>query len=163
MGLQNQLTDFSSDSLPIFVLAIIANGVCYLRSALFTILRTLNIISYHQSDDVDDGLLFDAVGSGLAGLILLTEQLNLNRSFPYTCSDQIKDSDCVVCLNRLCDGEIVRRLTCQHVFHKECLDGWLDCFNFSCPVCRCKLVSDERVRLTRRRVVDDAMDWFSFR
>ncbi|XP_024991834.1 E3 ubiquitin-protein ligase RHA2A [Cynara cardunculus var. scolymus] len=167
MGLQNQLTDVSSDSIPVFVLAIIANGVCYLRSLVFTFLHSLGISRY-RSDDVDDAMLFDAVGSGLAGLILLADQLNLNRIFSYNYSLRAEGpdpaaSECVVCLNRLTDGEQVRKLACQHVFHKECFDGWLDHLNFNCPLCRSPLVSDERVAMTRRRMTDDVMDWFSLR
>ncbi|CAH1431360.1 unnamed protein product [Lactuca virosa] len=164
----NQLTDVSSDSLPIFLLAVIANGVCYIRSLVFTFLHSLGISRY-RSDEVDDAMLFDAVGSGLAGLILLADQLNLNHVFSYKyslCSDPRPDpasSECVVCLNRLTDGEQVRKLDCHHVFHKECFDGWLDHLNFNCPLCRSPLVSDERVAITRRRVTDDVVDWFSFR
>ncbi|KAI3785750.1 hypothetical protein L1987_44875 [Smallanthus sonchifolius] len=167
MGLHNHLTDVSSESLPIFLLATIANGVCYLRSLLFTFLHSLGISPY-RSDEVDDAMLFDAVGSGLAGLILLADQLNLNRVFSYKYSlcaegpDPV-NSECVVCLNSLADGEQVRKLACRHVFHKECFDGCLDHLNFKCPLCRSPLVSDERVALTRRRMTDDVMDWFSFR
>nr|XP_043612667.1 E3 ubiquitin-protein ligase RHA2A-like [Erigeron canadensis] len=172
MGLQNQLTDISSDSVPVFLLAVIANGVSYLRSLLYTFLHTLGIISRHQSDHdvMDDSLFFDAVGSGLAGLILLADQLNLNNVISYkyqTTSDLVANNhnftECVVCLNTLTNGEQVRKLDCHHVFHKECFDGWLDHLNFNCPLCRSPLVSDERVAITRRRLADDVMDWFSLR
>ncbi|KAI3726943.1 hypothetical protein L1987_66750 [Smallanthus sonchifolius] len=167
MGLDNHLTDVSSDSLPIFLLATIANAVCYLRSLLFTFLHSLGI-SLYRSDEVDDAMLFGAVGSGLAGLILLADQLNLNRLFSYKyslCAEGLDpvNSECVVCLNNLADGEQVRKLDCRHVFHKECFDGWLDQLNFKCPLCMSPLVSDERVVFTRRRMTDDVMDWFSFR
>ncbi|KAD0410220.1 hypothetical protein E3N88_44305 [Mikania micrantha] len=167
MGLNNQLTDVSSDSLPIFFLAIIANAVCYLRKLISTVLRSVGI-SQCRSDEADDLMLFDAVGSGLAGLIILTEQLKLNRVFSYEHRLFADDPDpvnsnCVVCLNCFKDGEQVRKLACQHVFHKECFDGWLDYFNFKCPICRSPVVSDERVVMTRRRLTDDVMDWFSFR
>ncbi|KAL8230648.1 hypothetical protein R6Q57_000426 [Mikania cordata] len=164
MGLHNQLTDFSSDSLPIFFLAVIADGVCYLRSLIFTVLHSLGI-SRCRSDEVNDAVLFDAVGSGLAGLILLADQLNLNRVFSYKysfCADPV-NSECVVCLNRFADGEQVRKLPCRHVFHKECFERWLDCLKLRCPLCRSPLVSDERVVTTRRRMAGDVMDWFAFR
>ncbi|KAJ0763711.1 putative transcription factor interactor and regulator LIM family [Helianthus annuus] len=169
MGLQNTLTDLSSDSFPIFLLSIIATGVRYLHSLILTILHTFNLISTHPSDDViQDAFLFDAVGSGLASLILLADQLSLNRagSYKYSLCAEGSDpvsSDCVVCLNGFTDGEHVRKLACRHVFHKECFDGWLDQLNFKCPLCRSPLVSDERVVVTRRRLTRDVMDWFSVR
>lgn len=161
MGLNNQITDLSSDSLPIFLLAVIANTVSYLRSLIFTFLNTLNIISHHQSNDLT--FFSDSLSSGLAGIILLADQLNLNRVFSYKFSPTTTTndvSDCVVCLNSFIDGEQVRKLTCHHVFHKDCFDGWIGCMNFKCPLCRSSLVSDEQVVFTRRRVADDVMDWF---
>ncbi|KAJ0755082.1 putative transcription factor C2H2 family [Helianthus annuus] len=165
MGLNNQLTEFSSDSLPIFLLAVIANGVSYLRSLLFTFLHSLGAVSRYPSEDLNDIVLFEAVSSGLAGLILLADQLNLNRvfSYKYSLSDSPVTSDCVVCLNGFADGDHVRKLDCRHLFHKECFDGWLDQLNFKCPLCRSPLVTDERVVMTRRRLADDVMDWFAYR
>ncbi|KAL0430190.1 UNVERIFIED_CONTAM: E3 ubiquitin-protein ligase RHA2A [Sesamum radiatum] len=71
-------------------------------------------------------------------------------------------SDCVVCLNRMGDGDRVRKLACRHVFHKDCFDGWLDHLNFSCPLCRAPLVAEERVKYTQRRVAGDLLAWFHF-
>lgn len=142
MGLQNQMNDVSSDSFPILILLLIANGVGYLRSILFAILRSLNL--FHD----DSSSSSQAVSSGLA---VLAEQLNFNKRFSYkynksTILDGAGGSDCVVCLSRLKNGDYVRRLACKHVFHKECFDGWLDHLNFNCPLCRSSLVgSGERV------------------
>lgn len=136
MGLQNQMNDVSSDSFPILILLLIANGVGYLRSILLAILHSLNL----SHDDSPQG-----GSSGLA------EQLSLNKMFSYaynsrTTLDGAGGADCVVCLSRLRNGDCVRRLACRHVFHKRCFDGWLDHLNFNCPLCRSSLVGDgERV------------------
>ncbi|KAJ9708293.1 hypothetical protein PVL29_000380 [Vitis rotundifolia] len=162
MGLQSQLNDVSSDSIPLLLVAIIANCVAYIRSLLLGLFQSMGL-SRFDADEVEDGLL-GAVGSGLASLIVLAEQLNLNRVFSYRYGeDGGAASDCVVCLCRLREGDQVRRLACRHVFHKECFDGWLDHLNFNCPLCRSPLVSDERVALTQRRVGGDLVTWFSLR
>ncbi|XP_009778954.1 E3 ubiquitin-protein ligase RHA2A-like [Nicotiana tabacum] len=166
MGLQNQLTDVSSESIPILLVTLLANCSTYLRSLIFTFLQFLGLSSLFNPVQIDD-VLYDAVGSGLAGVVMLAEQLNLNRLFSYTLFDDQGDdasgSNCVVCLNRLGDGDHVRKLACRHVFHKKCFDGWLDTLNFNCPICRSPLVSDERVALAQRRVAWDVLDWFSLR
>ncbi|MCD7456213.1 Ubiquitin-protein ligase [Datura stramonium] len=162
MGLQNQLTDVSTESIPILLVTLLANCVGNLRSFIFAFRQFIGLSSQLNPIQMED-TLYDAVGSGLAGVVMLAEQLNLNRMFSYTFDEQGDESSCVVCLNRLGDGDHVRKLTCKHVFHKECFDGWLDTLNFNCPICRSPLVSDERVALTQRRVVWDVLAWFSLR
>lgn len=45
------------------------------------------------------------------------------------------DEQCVVCLCRLDEGDIVRVLpTCKHTFHRPCIDLWL-LRNYRCPLC----------------------------
>ncbi|KAL5553049.1 hypothetical protein UlMin_040450 [Ulmus minor] len=166
MGLQSQLNDVSSDSIPLLLIALIANCVNNLRSFLFGFLHSLGLLRFGP-DPVDDGVLA-SVGSGLAGLIVLADQLNLNRAFSYRYSDDRRcggesGSDCVVCMSTLRTGDHVRRLSCRHVFHKDCFEGWLGHLNFNCPLCRSPLVSDERVNLTRRQVGADVLAWFSLR
>ncbi|PON73750.1 43kDa postsynaptic protein [Parasponia andersonii] len=165
MGLQSQLNDVSSDSIPILVVALIANCVCYVRSVVLGLVHSLGL-SRFGPDPVDDGLLASAVGSGLAGLIVLAEQLNLNRvsSYGYGGGGGVGGSDCVVCMSTLRPGEQVRKLSCLHVFHKHCLDDWLGHLNFNCPLCRSPLLDhrhEESVALTRsRRVGADLVSWF---
>ena len=163
MGLQSQVSDCSSESIFILVVATIANCVSYLRSVFFSFLRSTGLC-WIDPDEIDEEIL-GAMGSGLAGLIVLAEQLNLNRvfSYRYYCGDDEAGSDCVVCLSRLSEGDQVRKLDCRHVFHKECFDGWLDHFNFSCPLCRSPMVSERRVEITERRVGHDILGFFSFR
>lgn len=165
MGLQSQVSDCSSQSIFILLVEIVANCACYLRSVFFPLLRSTGI-SPIEPDELDDGRM---LGSGLSGLIVLSEQLNLNRvfSYSYDCGggggDGSSGSECVVCLSALREGEQVRRLACRHVFHKGCLDGWLEHFNFNCPLCRAPLVSGERVAGAERRVGHDLLTFFSYR
>ncbi|KAF9673942.1 hypothetical protein SADUNF_Sadunf10G0076200 [Salix dunnii] len=112
MGLQNQLYDVSSESIPLLLVALIANCVARLRSFLFSVLHSVGLQRLYQAHVMDDGLL-GSVGSGLAGLIVLAEQRKLNRvfSYKYCCggdSSNINDkggSDCVVCLCTLRHGD----------------------------------------------------------
>ncbi|PIM97871.1 hypothetical protein CDL12_29656 [Handroanthus impetiginosus] len=154
MGLQNQLSDVSSESILVLMAVLIGRSVSYLHSLLFTILHNLGF--FYPRFDPDshqhfESSFYDVVGSGLASLIVLCDQLNLNRTCSYrNQSDGVDslDADCVVCLNGLGEGNHVRRLACGHVFHKDCFDGWLEHLNFNCPLCRAPLVSDERVDCT---------------
>ncbi|KAL8549547.1 hypothetical protein ACS0TY_008398 [Phlomoides rotata] len=167
MGLQNQLSDVSSESTVVFMVVLIGKSVSYLHSLLLTILHGLGLLSPRFDADRNHHLvssLNDVVGSGLANLIVLCDQLNLNRACSYPNQpDGAEDSDanCVVCLNRFGQGDHVRMLACRHVFHKDCLDRWLDHLNFNCPLCRAPVVSDEHVDCTQQRVAGDLLAWFT--
>lgn len=50
---------------------------------------------------------------------------------------------CVFCLSCVEEGEEVRELTCRHVFHRKCLDGWIEFGKVTCPLCRVALVPFE--------------------
>ncbi|KAF8021246.1 hypothetical protein BT93_G1620 [Corymbia citriodora subsp. variegata] len=179
MGLQSQLNDVSSDSIPLLLLALLATCVAHLRSSLSSLLRSLGLprldggpddalgAAPTAAPDDDARFLSARLGSGLAGLIVLAEQLNLNQLL----SDGFSSEEigggggcadcCMVCLCGLRNGDRVRRLPCRHVFHKRCFDGWLDQLKFDCPVCRSKLVPDERVDFTARRVGGELVAFFS--
>ncbi|OIW06957.1 hypothetical protein TanjilG_18345 [Lupinus angustifolius] len=167
MGLQNQLNDVSSGSIPLLLLAQIAIYFNYLRSFLFTLFQSLGLSRFRTDQIVHDGF-FSAVGSGLAGLIILSDQLSLNNHFFYTYSTSAADghnsnNDCVFCQNTFNDGDQVRMLPCRHVFHSRCFDGWLRHLNFNCPLCRSSLISDERVAHTEARIGRELVSWFSMR
>lgn len=50
--------------------------------------------------------------------------------------EELSSTECPICLSVVDEGEVVRSLpNCNHVFHRECIDVWLDS-NVTCPVCR---------------------------
>lgn len=52
-------------------------------------------------------------------------------------------SPCTVCLALVNASDEVRELSnCSHIFHRECLDGWVDQGRITCPLCRSKLWPD---------------------
>lgn len=52
-----------------------------------------------------------------------------------------KNEECAVCLNILEPKQLMRDLkNCGHVFHKECIDAWIDKNNVTCPLCRADLL-----------------------
>ena len=51
-------------------------------------------------------------------------------------ADHIKaEADCSVCQDRFQDKEKASCLPCLHLFHKDCIEPWLQLHN-ACPVCR---------------------------
>ncbi|XP_060179831.1 RING-H2 finger protein ATL29-like [Lycium barbarum] len=72
------------------------------------------------------------------------------QSFPTFIYSSVQDYgegkfglECAICLNEFVDDSLMRLLTsCNHVFHQECIDYWLESHK-TCPVCRASLDSME--------------------
>ena len=45
------------------------------------------------------------------------------------------DETCSICLEKVGEGESVRRLRCKHLFHTQCIDAWLTESSDACPDC----------------------------
>ncbi|NXC90628.1 RN128 ligase, partial [Cercotrichas coryphoeus] len=51
-----------------------------------------------------------------------------------------QDGDsCVVCFEQYKPNDVMRVLTCNHVFHKTCIDPWL-LEHGTCPLCKCDIL-----------------------
>ena len=48
------------------------------------------------------------------------------------------DRSCSICLSDFEKGQMVRSLPCFHLFHRHCIDRWLES-NKQCPVCQIEL------------------------
>jgi hypothetical protein len=57
--------------------------------------------------------------------------------------EPIDDNTCAICLDAFLDGELVNHSSteCKHIFHKDCLLGWLDQHDV-CP-CRSIMVTEK--------------------
>ncbi|XP_047342198.1 probable E3 ubiquitin-protein ligase XERICO [Impatiens glandulifera] len=53
------------------------------------------------------------------------------------------EQECSVCLNEFEDESLINQLECGHVFHANCMEKWLDCWNITCPLCRSPVMSSE--------------------
>ena len=49
-------------------------------------------------------------------------------------TNYLNESNCGICRDDFQDGETVKVLKCQHLFHRECLGQWL-ISNKKCPIC----------------------------
>ena len=51
---------------------------------------------------------------------------------------QTDDKSCSICLDEFVPESQLYIIPCNHLFHKECLEGWV-AENYKCPVCRCEI------------------------
>jgi hypothetical protein len=77
---------------------------------------------------------------------------NLDQRFPDATEQDLAGNDiCVVCRNEMRPGQrSVKKLPCGHMFHSQCLRGWLE-RGQSCPTCIAPVDPDEYERYLRER------------
>ncbi|KAI3875354.1 hypothetical protein MKX03_027448 [Papaver bracteatum] len=64
----------------------------------------------------------------------------VKRNLPKKVEEADPSICCPICLDCLKTSDEVRELSrCYHVFHKGCLDKWIDQQRFLCPYCRALL------------------------
>ncbi|GFQ05959.1 probable E3 ubiquitin-protein ligase xerico [Phtheirospermum japonicum] len=54
-----------------------------------------------------------------------------------------EDQECSICLSEFEPKAEINRLSCGHVFHKSCLEKWLNYWNTTCPLCRNYMMPQE--------------------
>ena len=65
-------------------------------------------------------------------------------------------SACAICLKNMSASDEVREQSnCCHVFHRECLDGWMDRGQVTCPLCRSKLLPHNQITNGEFKCGDD--------
>ena len=58
----------------------------------------------------------------------------IRDEFTETTLDCDIDSSCSICLEKFKKGEVTTKLTCDHLFHKNCIDNWF-LRQSTCPLC----------------------------
>lgn len=66
-------------------------------------------------------------------------RVNIDSLNTVILRDRLQDNTCSVCLEEFKDDDILVKLNCNHIFHKECLEPWLN-NNTNCPMCRQNIV-----------------------
>lgn len=80
------------------------------------------------------------------------------------CASMRDDLVCSVCLSSFEEEEQIRELcNCCHIFHRICLDKWLDHRQTTCPLCRSSLMPDRILdtEVSKSGVVDQIAYIFS--
>ncbi|KAM7405879.1 hypothetical protein PAMP_000296 [Pampus punctatissimus] len=70
--------------------------------------------------------------------------------------DEETNSDsymCAVCIDAYKPGEVVTVLTCDHIFHKACIEPWL-LEKRTCPMCKCDILKALGVEESKDNISD---------
>ena len=64
------------------------------------------------------------------------QRINVNNLNTLLLCNELPDESCSICLEDFKTGDNIKKLNCTHIFHKECLEPWLNDNNRNCPMCR---------------------------
>ena len=60
---------------------------------------------------------------------------------------------CAVCLYEFGGEDQIRRLrNCRHIFHRSCVDRWMDHHQETCPLCRMPFIPEEMLEAFDERI-----------
>ncbi|XP_047943989.1 brassinosteroid-responsive RING protein 1-like [Salvia hispanica] len=130
-----------SDSLPklvlymLMVLGFVQKFVC----ALLSFLRLGNFLEPETAPDYSSAAL-------IRELLPVVKFADLEQDLDAPASES-----CAVCLYEFGGEDQIRRLrNCRHIFHRSCVDRWMDHHQETCPLCRMPFIQeafDERIWL----------------
>ncbi|KAL7132570.1 hypothetical protein ABFS83_12G083600 [Erythranthe nasuta] len=69
------------------------------------------------------------------GIVLQEYGVNTIK-YNYKEYSEESSEECAVCLCMIDEGDDVRELRCEHLFHRFCLDRWVGYGHATCPLCR---------------------------
>ena len=62
--------------------------------------------------------------------------IDINSINTLVICNELPDNVCSICLDEFKEDDILKKLNCEHIFHKDCLEPWLNNNNRNCPLCR---------------------------
>jgi hypothetical protein len=68
------------------------------------------------------------------------EQIKLLSCKKVKASQVNGDFVCPICIEPFKQNEHYRELSCQHCFHKKCIDRWFKREHTDCPMCRTQII-----------------------
>ena len=69
---------------------------------------------------------------------LINRERLLVNDLPVLKIETSVNESCSICLERFKLDDMINKLNCNHMYHKECLDSWIQ--NNNCPLCRSIIV-----------------------
>uniref|UniRef100_A0A0C9RIE7 TSA: Wollemia nobilis Ref_Wollemi_Transcript_17198_659 transcribed RNA sequence n=1 Tax=Wollemia nobilis TaxID=56998 RepID=A0A0C9RIE7_9CONI len=124
--------------------------LAYVKNAIWCLLSWLRLIEQLQSETFswqDFSEISSEFSSVSAGVIRERLPVVDFRSFAERGCRIDEDAMCAVCLSSFKEEDEIRELcNCCHIFHRNCLDKWIDLDQKTCPLCRSPLLPErERV------------------
>ncbi|XP_062191389.1 probable E3 ubiquitin-protein ligase XERICO [Phragmites australis] len=128
------------DSLLAYVLYNAAVSIAILADLVRSALVFLGLAVPHAWEDGSEEHQLAAIAAAAAAAGPSLADRFRSRFRPSRFGRRRGGVDCRVCLARFEPESVVNRLPCGHLFHRACLETWLDYDHATCPLCRLRLL-----------------------
>ncbi|XP_058787221.1 probable E3 ubiquitin-protein ligase XERICO [Vicia villosa] len=134
-----------SEGVLCIILVNTAMSISIFKGIIKTILHIIGIIASPPSSSSTSDDSFEFHLSPSDDFIEEFRSMTPTLRFESVCSScKEPEHDCSVCLTQFePESEINYCLSCGHLFHKVCLEKWLDYWNITCPLCRTPLIPED--------------------
>ncbi|KAL8150417.1 hypothetical protein V2J09_020225 [Rumex salicifolius] len=128
-----------------------------IRALILTVLRLLGLSDFLEPEMTWPDPIHSTRPGSVSASALIREMLPVVKfSEVVSGADETPPERCAVCLYDFEGEEEIRRLrNCRHIFHRACLDRWMDHEQSTCPLCRASFVPEEMQRDFNERLWAD--------
>lgn len=110
-------------------MSVLNNETIQLNNNTFAIINNLlNMVSH-------DNIFHNANGQDVISVLNHEDIDKLNK---YILENNLEDK-CSICIDSLNETQEVIKLSCEHVYHSECIIKYLSNYNYKCPCCKIEL------------------------
>ncbi|OWM75844.1 E3 ubiquitin-protein ligase At4g11680-like [Punica granatum] len=99
----------------------------------------MSLVATHLKSAWDvllDRALFGHLDLWSTNVRLLAHQELGVRLYPGALGPEGEAVECAICLCKIEPGNEISELGCSHMFHRVCIERWLQSNRLSCPLCR---------------------------
>ncbi|OIT32211.1 PREDICTED: E3 ubiquitin-protein ligase RHA1B-like [Nicotiana attenuata] len=146
MGFPVGYTDLFLPKLLVHILTILG----YIRKFICTLLTILGL-----GDFLEPEMPFLARPESCSELQYSLSGVLIRELLPVVKFSELVDppESCAVCLYEFDGDDEIRRLTnCRHIFHRSCLDRWMDHDQKTCPLCRTPFIPEDMQEVFNERL-----------
>ena len=131
----------------------------FLRSLTISFLSLLHLSDLLDTDFSTTTTLPDShIHRPTLSAILIREFLPIITFNDLAGGDSSPAVGCAVCLNEFAGEEEIRCMAnCRHMFHRTCVDRWIDHDQKTCPLCRTHFVPYHKMEDYNQRLWNDAV------
>ena len=101
-----------------------------------TTIPMFDIFSINPSTNSNSGYITLPNGKETLTEESLAKNTTLDEFSKLDTETKKKYDICSICFDEFKEENIIRKIKCNHLFHKDCVDPWLLKESYKCPVCR---------------------------